>query len=299
MHVDQQFYSHTIQKKMADQFTRGIGMFTLLSVYRVRIAPFLFLFLINNVNASECDNWQSNHPEWIWCDSFESDTTLTSRYEDVSTNGMGRTTSDSFDGQASLQQSYTENQVSAGWVIKVKPEGYPDHIFFRWYHKFEDDFTIFPPKMARAGFRNRNTWQTVFMVHSWISGNNPTLDVVANNSSQGPWLPVGKASHDLSQSLGKWTSYEVEIKLNDPGSQNGQYRLWIDNTLSIERLNVDLIGSTNDKINEVMLDTYWNGGSPAALSRLFDNFIISTERIGMYNSPPLPPSNLLLTNPGN
>ncbi len=29
-----------------------------------------------------------------------------------------------------------------------------------------------------------------------------------------------------------------------------------------------------------MLDGYWNGGSPRAQNRYFDNFVVSTSRIG-------------------
>jgi Polysaccharide lyase 14 len=246
--------------------------------------------------ATECDNWQNVHPEWIWCDSFELDTPLNSRYEDVRGEGLGRSTADAVDGRASLQQTYTTGQVSAGWVVKVKPEGYPDHIFYRWYHKFGEGYSSFPPKMARVGYRQRSgTWQEVFRVHSWIAGNNPTLDVLASNSTQGPWLPVARSTFDLSLNSGKWNSYEVEVKLNSSGSSDGHYRLWINNDLVVERINVDLRGSTTDKINEVMLDAYWNGGATANLERFYDNFIISTQKIGPIKgalSPPLAPGNL-------
>jgi hypothetical protein len=45
---------------------------------------------------------------------------------------------------------------------------------------------------------------------------------------------------------------------------------------------VDLRGTTTQKINEVMLDCYWNGGSPKPQNRYYDNFVISTKKIGPY-----------------
>jgi len=275
-------------------------MFSLLRVLSTSLLLFISIFSAILANAAECDNWQTSHSEWIWCDGFEATTPLNSRYEDVSTTGMARSVSEAIEGNASLQQHYTTGQVNAGWVTKVMPQGFPDHMFYRWYHKFGNGYSSFPPKMARIGYRNRNNWQTVFMVHSWISGNNPDLDVVARNSSQGPWLPVAKSDFDLSQHADKWVSYEVEIKVNTPGNTDGLYRLWINDKLMIERTNVDLRGNTSDKINEVMLDTYWNGGATANLDRYYDNFVISTQKIGLIQSsntisPPSPPTGLSAT----
>lgn len=248
------------------------------------------------IAGNECDNWQTNEPDWIWCDSFESSSGLNQRYEDVSVDGLSVDSTQANQGSKSLKQSYNAGQVNAGWLIKVEPEGFPDHIFYRWYHKFEPGMSSFPPKMARAGYRNRNTWQTVFMVHNWIDNSNPTIDVVANNSSQGPWLPVSVSDYDFVQNDGEWAAFEVEIKLNSPGQTNGHYRMWINDQLAIERTDIDLRGNTSDKINEVMLDNYWNGGAPGNVARYFDNFVISTKRIGLTGNPiqssALPPSDL-------
>ncbi len=257
--------------------------------------PILALLFSNPASSNECSNWQQTHPEWLWCDSFEESTALNTRYEDVSTTGLARSTADAVEGEASLRQVYTPGQVSAGWVIKVEPNGFPDHLFYRWHHKFGDGYDTFPPKMARAGYRERGTsWQEIFRVHTWISGNQPTLDVLARNSSQGPWLPVAISDFNLNDNRDQWNLYEVEIKLNSPGNTDGLYRMWINNQLMVERTNVDLRGNTSDKINEVMLDAYWNTGASATLERFFDNFVISTERIGSITSenPPMPPSNI-------
>ena len=273
-------------------------------MFSVKMNSFAWAFscilICTSAYADECDDWQNKHPEWLWCDSFESSDPLISRYEDVSTNGMGPSSADALEGSMSLRQTYQPGQVNAGWVIKVRDEGFPDHIFYRWYHKFGPGYSSFPPKMARIGYRNRSNWQTVFMVHSWISGSNPNLDVVANNSSQGPWLPIARSGFDLNLVENQWVSYEVEVKLNTPGEADGHYRLWINNSLAVERTNVDLRGNTTDKINEVMLDTYWNQGAPAALERYYDNFVISTQKIGPIasplSSPPMPPSDLSVAN---
>jgi len=249
--------------------------------------------------GAECDNWQTAHPEWLWCDDFEATTTLTQRYEDVSSAGMSVTAATGLSGSKSLTQNYTTGQVEAGWVTKYKPEGFPDHVFYRYYHKFGSGYTKFPPKTSRIGNRNHSTWSEIFRVHSWLTGDGKlTADVLAKNSTQTNgtgWLSLATANYSFASHLNEWVALEVEVKANTPGQKDGFYRLWVEDQLVIERLNVDLRGSTSDKINEIMLDCYWNGGAPANLVRYYDNFVISTQRIGKTAttiSPPMPPTNV-------
>jgi hypothetical protein len=239
--------------------------------------------------AGEADNWQRNHPEWLWCDDFESsDTVLSHRYEDVSTNSLSIVNSESLGGNQTLCQRYATGQVDAGWVCKVNNQGFPDHLFMRWYHKFETGFQGFPPKMARLRHRDRTTWVSTFSVHCWIETDGVVaLDVAAPNSSQANsagWLPIARSvfSFANSRNVGRWICFEMEVKRNTPGGKDGLYRLWADDTLLVERTGVDLCGSTGEKFNEAMLDCYWNGGSPKEQRRFYDNFVISTNRIGMY-----------------
>ncbi|MFZ6030426.1 MAG: polysaccharide lyase [Chloroflexota bacterium] len=224
--------------------------------------------------------------ENIWSDGFEDGQPLDDKYEDVGSTGLSVTADDAFSGGHALQQHYEPGQVDAGWVCKVNNAGFPDHLFVRWYHKFEDSFTSFPPKMARVRYRNRTTWTTSFAVHFWIESNGEAVaDVYARNSSQANstgWLPIARSGFffDDPANAGRWIRFEMEVKLNTPGQADGLYRFWADDTLIVERTGVDLRGSTQEKINEVMLDTYWNGGSPIAQNRYYDDFAIATGRIG-------------------
>lgn len=260
--------------------TRG----NLLILIMVNLMIFLCFSL---VHAGESNNWQINHPEWLWCDGFESQDTLTVNYQDISTNGMSVVTGEAFEGTHSLRQSYTQGQVDAGWIIRVSNSGFPDHVFMRWYHKFEAGFQGFPPKMARIRNRLRSgDWSSPYAVHCWLETDGVlALDVAATNSTQANsagWLPIARTAFTFAdaKNIGLWICFEAEMKLNTPGSTDGLYRLWADDSLIAERTNVDLRGSTTDKINEAMLDCYWNGGSPKAQSRYYDNFVISTQKIG-------------------
>jgi hypothetical protein len=239
------------------------------------------------IHAGEGDNWQVNHPEWLWCDGFESGNALTVDYQDVSSNGMSVVTGEAFEGTQSLRQSYTQGQVDAGWIIRVNSSGFPDHVFMRWYHKFETGFQGFPPKMARIRNRLRSgDWSSPYAVHCWLETDGVlALDVSATNSTQANssgWLSIARSSFTFAnpQNIGRWICFEMEMKLNTPGATDGLYRLWADDSLIADRTNADLRGSTTDKINEAMLDCYWNGGSPKAQSRYYDNLVISTQKIG-------------------
>jgi hypothetical protein len=241
----------------------------------------------SGILAGESDNWQANHPAWLWCDGFESGDALTVNYQDVSTNGMSEVTGEAFEGTHSLRQTYTQGQVDAGWIIRVNNSGFPDHVFMRWYHKFEAGFQGFPPKMARIRNRLRSgDWSSPYAVHCWLETDGVlALDVAATNSTQANsagWLPIARTSFSFAnaKNIGRWICFEMEVKLNTPGAADGLYRLWADDSLIVQRTNVDLRGSLTNKINELMLDCYWNGGSPKAQSRYYDNFVISTQKIG-------------------
>ena len=251
----------------------------------------------SRINAGECDNWQAAHPDWLWCDGFESGDTLTLNYQDVSLNGMSVVTGEAFEGTHSLRQSYTQGQVDAGWIIRVSNSGFPDHVFMRWYHKFEAGFQGFPPKMARIRYRLRSgDWSSPYAVHCWLETDGVlALDVQATNSTQANnvgWLPIARTSFSFAntKNIGRWICFEMEMKLNTPGATDGLYRLWADDSLIAERTGVDLRGSLTNKINEMMLDCYWNGGSPRAQSRYYDNLVISTAKIGLATGMAVRPS---------
>jgi hypothetical protein len=253
----------------------------------LKMAIIMIVACLIRINAGESDNWQVNHPDWLWCDGFESGEALTVNYQDVSTNGMSVVTGEAFEGTHSLRQSYTQGQVDAGWIIRVNNAGFPDHVFMRWYHKFETGFQGFPPKMARIRDRLRSgDWSSPYAVHCWLENDGVlALDVAAANSTQANsagWLAIARSSFSFAdtRNIGRWICFEMEMKLNTPGATDGLYRLWADDSLVAERTSVDLRGSTTGKINEVMLDCYWNGGSPKVQSRYYDNFVVSTQKIG-------------------
>lgn len=245
--------------------------------------------------VEECENWADEHPEWIWCDGFEDLDGWQDGYGDVNDDDgrFAPSEDDAFAGSRSLQQLYTEGQVGAGWLgfhLGDAPgaSGEParDHYFVRWYHKFEEGFEDAPPKMARVR-RLSPGWDKEYSVHHWIGDDDHVIvaDVHAPDSTQANdagWLPVTRSDFSYDdENVGRWICHEMEIRNNTPGDTDGHVRVWADGELIIERTEVDLRGDRDDAdLNEIMLDTYWNGGSPTEQSRYYDNFVVSTERVG-------------------
>ncbi len=238
-----------------------------------------------------CDNWQAEHGDWLWCDDFEDQQDLTVNYQDVSLNGFSVSTNDAFSGSHGIEQLYTAGQVDAGWISWFYADALgndygPAHheIYVRWYHKFEAGFDGFPPKMARIRSLGPG-WDKRFSVLYWIADGKIVADVHVPFSSQANssgWLPVAVSDFDYNHpaNVGRWICHEMYVKTNTSGQSDGAYRFWADGEMIIERTDVDLRGSTSHEFNEVMLDTYWNGGSPVEQSRFYDDLVISTAPIG-------------------
>ncbi len=175
-----------------------------------------------------------------------------------------------------------------------------DEIYWRIYVKHQAGWTGGgPAKMSRAtSLVSGSDWRQMMISHVWSSGESLTLDPASgvdaggnrvvtttyNDFSKLRWLgnkPVSEFKISSTEESGWWVCVEARVKLNTPGRSDGENQLWIDGKLEAERLNLDWRGSY-DKfgINAVFLEAYWNKGSPVSQNRWYDNFVISTSRIG-------------------
>ena len=88
--------------------------------------------------------------------------------------------------------------------------------------------------------------------------------------------PLFDASH-----VGRWYCIEAHARLNDSGGSNGVFEYWLDGNLEARETGVTWVGPLGAYgINAVFFENYWNGGSPAAQERYFDNIVVGTQRIG-------------------
>lgn len=105
-----------------------------------------------------------------------------------------------------------------------------------------------------------------------------------NDFANFKWLgnsPSGSAPVHSTEESGRWICVEARLKLNTPGKKDGLASLWVDGLLDAERSEMDFRETYEAHgINAVMLEAYWNEGSPVDQYRWYDDFVVSTRPIG-------------------
>jgi hypothetical protein len=280
--------------------------------------------------ANECQNWQTLHPEWIFCDDFEDGTPLVrqGRYFEYDSNngdfiildGVGLNNSKGMRvlwekgeiGAGSLKLGFGRNPSS--YMNKgIRPNENFREIYYRMYLKMQEGWQGDPAKLSRATVIAASDWSQAMIAHLWGDGQNrllidPVRCVDENNNvkcigyndfahmdwlgSRSGLIPIFDSEHD-----NRWYCIEAHIKLNDPGESNGIQEFWIDGKLEARREGLDFVRSyTAYGINAIFFENYWNSGSPKQQERYFDNIVVSTQRIGcLDNIPPNPPKNLRIS----
>jgi P pilus assembly chaperone PapD len=274
--------------------------------------------------TNECDNWQSLHPEWIFCDDFESTDPMvgTGRYFEYDSDGgdFVATAGIGVDNSKAMRVIYQSGEVGAG-SFKLgfgrTPSSYFDKgirntedfrdIYYRLYLKMQDGWQGQPQKLSRATVFAASDWSQAMIAHHWGSGQyyiavdpvscvNASSQVVCvgyNDFANMEWLggQAGTTPIFDSDNDGIWHYVEVHVKLNDAGQANGIEECWIDGVLDARRDNLDFVTSyTAYAINAVLIENYWDDGAPALLERYIDNFVVSTQPIGEWTGGgPTPP----------
>lgn len=164
-------------------------------------------------------------------------------------------------------------------------------------------------KLTRATSLVNANWAQGFIAHLWSGGRESAdylvMDPASGIDVQGTlqstryndfpnlrWLGNQKSYIDMFSTAhaGRWFTVEAHIKLNTPGLSDGICEFWINDTLQVSKTNLNWHGTWNAnpdhyKINAILLENYWNRGSPVMQERYIDNFIISTKRIGGRGRP--------------
>jgi hypothetical protein len=184
----------------------------------------------------------------------------------------------------------------------VRPGEHFRDVYWRFYVKHQHGWTGgSPAKMSRVTSLVSSTWQQGMIAHLWDGGQSLMIDPATgirdgqvvttryNDFDSLDWMRArARASfpiHSTAES-GYWVPVEARARLNDPGRQNGVFRLWINDRLEAELTGLDWHGDyIGHGINAVFLEAYWNDRSPVDQTRWFDNFVVSTERIGPIYAP--------------
>lgn len=261
--------------------------------------------------AAPCE---SPDPAWIWCDDFEQD--RLGRYFEhndaggafVREAGVGR------DGSAAMRARYASGAVSVGWLHLAfgrTPGSYFDpvdagdsdyrEIYWRLYVRNQDGWIGGGgDKLSRAIVFATSGWAEAMVAHVWSGGRETTRDYLVIDPASGTdllgnllttgyndpnlrWLGAARGDTPLfgPGQVGQWHCVEAHVRLNDPGSANGVFELWVDGVKDAERTGLNWVGAYQDYgINAVFVENYWNDGSPQAQERYLDDFVVSTERIG-------------------
>ncbi len=262
--------------------------------------------------ANECSTPQ---PGWIWCDDFDQDR-LARYFEYLSDQGsLVRASGVGNQGSYGMRAHFNPGQVSAGALhlafgrtpapaFRPVDAGTADYreIYWRVYLRNQNGWTGGGGfKLSRATSFVSPNWAQAMIAHLWSGGASPSWDYLVLDPASGTdsagnikttgyndfanlrWLgarrgttPIFDAAH-----VGQWYCIEAHVRLNDPGQLNGVFEFWIDGVQQAGASNLNWVGAyTGYGINAVFLENYWNGGSPAAQERFFDNFVVSTQRIG-------------------
>lgn len=280
--------------------------------------------LASQAGALECTNWQQQHPEWIWCDDFETDSALEQNYFDVDRQG-GRfgvdNSSPAFGGTGSLKATYQTGNTDAGGVklsfgrTTVSPARSTttdfDDVYWRFYMKLSSNWTGQAMKLSRGTIFVASNWSQAAIGHVWEGdslnlGLDPVSGVVGstvrttkyNDFDNMTWLGKRDGATQIysSANVDRWICIETRMKLNTPGSSNGEMTLWVDGNQDAQASNLNFRGSyTGYGINAIMIENYINSGAPRIQSRSFDNFVVSRSRIGCGTTAvvrPSPPTNV-------
>jgi hypothetical protein len=291
---------------------KGVLMF-----YKVSIALMLFAIINSDLiadEACECENWRELHPEWIFCDDFETEEPMVGegRYFEYGDNGGDCVVMDSLGLMESrgVRVIFQQGEVGAGGfklAFGRNPSSYMNsgmyeeeefrEIYYRMYLKMEEGWQGSPAKLSRATVFHNSGWAQAMIAHLWSDSDehlliDPATSVDENGVVRSTryndfenlrWLGYqsGKTKIFSEENSGKWFCVEMHVKLNDPGESNGVQEFWIDGELEARREGLNFVGTYTDySINAIFFENYWNEGSPKEQERYFDNIVVSRSYIG-------------------
>lgn len=263
-----------------------------------------------NAVVAEC---KTPKHEWIWCDDFEQDR-LSSYFEVSNPAGaFARTGGAGLASSQGMRAHYSKGVESAGNLklafgrtpnSYMRPVGAGSanfrEVYWRVYVR-TDPATWSGKggfKFTRAVVLSNANWAEAMAAHLWTGESTAvlTLDPASGTTTSGAlqtttyndlgkfrWLGAtagGTPIFDVAH-RGTWYCVEAHVRLNDANASNGIFEFWIANVLQARRADLNWVGAYSAYgINAVFLENFWNGGADKDQERYFDNFIVSTARIG-------------------
>jgi hypothetical protein len=253
---------------------------------------------------------------WIWCDDFEQDR-LSQYFEYDSADGrFVRVAGAGVGGSFGMRARWDSvGQVAAGFLhlaIGKTPQAYFKpadagtavyrNVYWRIYVRLQPGWRGGgAEKLSRAtSFASPSNWGQAMIAHVWSEGE-PGASYLALDPASGTdalgvlqathyndfpklrWLGHTRGTMQLfaDSAVGRWYCVEAHARLNEPLQSDGVFELWINGVLDASKTGLDWIGGQRAYgINAVFVENWWNTGAVQPEERYFDNFVVSTQRIG-------------------
>jgi len=251
---------------------------------------------------------------WIWCDDFEQDR-LSSYFEYENPGGrFTRVAAVGHSASYGMRARWAVGAQSAGALhlaFGATPQAYMKpvdagtakyrEIYWRFRVRRQPGWSGGGgDKVTRAHiFAAPTSFAQALAAHVWsgtgedadylmidpASGTDASGTLVATtyNDPNFRWLGSVRGNTPIfgAGASNVWQCIESHVRLNDPGVSNGVFEVWLDGAMEIQKAGMNWIGSYGAYgINAINLENYWNSGSPAVQDRYFDDFVVSTQRIG-------------------
>jgi hypothetical protein len=265
----------------------------------------------------------------IFCDDFESGTlSLWQDGVDPNRHTITATAANVYSGSRALQILYPQGG-NGGWLTRWFMPGY-DRVFMRVYVKWERGWMSATnggdKSIGLYGNRVDNQWSgfgkagikpsgTDFFVgmlvsNNWYSSPDPGELIMYSYFPDMAQAPDGMYwGNNFRQSDPKvvtvpdqWWCLEYELKANTPGLHDGYQRMWINDVLKGETLNMRWRDTTDVRINAAQITG--SGGGPVTEHKWYDNVVVAAQKIGCMGAGPGPatdttPPNVFIASPAN
>lgn len=264
-----------------------------------------------------CTDWQTRHPEWLWCDDFEIDRLKRYFEYDIRHGRFVRETGAGVGQSTGMRTEYLPGDPHGGSLhlaFGKTPSAYMTPVdagtatYRDIYWRF--DLRLQPgwigggaDKLTRATILSTDRFAQAAIGHLWSGGppgSDPErlyLDPASGTDELGAlrtttyndfprlrWLGAagGRTPLFSPTNVGTWFCIEVHMKLNTGGADDGVFEYWINDQLEAQRTGINWIGTYSEYgINAVYLEHYWTSVPFTRIQqRYLDNFVVSTSRIG-------------------
>jgi hypothetical protein len=217
--------------------------------------------------VNECDNWQTKHPEWLFCDDFESSTV--NNYdggwkEYISYVSKSQNPQNVFAGNKSIQATITPGVNSAASLYKYFT-GQDGDVYARWYAKFDSNYndqgyqhfvtlqgldTSKPCGCAGCCANTRPNGDDRFLsglefidsggtslrsyLYSYFyNQRNPSTSYRCCPKPLSTWAKIYEPAVPVTINKGSWHVMELMMHPNTPGKDDGYQTYWIDGVLAM------------------------------------------------------------------